>query len=164
MPLIINRQWVQNDPWTRVEADTDGGLPRLEPLSAVWLSWTTFDQHRAACDEHPGPLGIEISNDMDLALLEPDLSRFAMIALTFPSVADGRAFSLAKLLRQLYGFEGQLRAVGYVTRDRLPFMERCGFDAMTLTESLVSADDIAAFSEISQPYQQRNDCAHKDAL
>ena len=52
-----------------------------------------------------------------------------MVALEFPKFNDGRAFSQARILRERYGYRGEIRATGKVVRDLLLFMHRCGFDA-----------------------------------
>jgi uncharacterized protein (DUF934 family) len=51
------------------------------------------------------------------------------VALAFPRYRDGRAYSSARLLRERYGFKGEVRAVGDVLREQAGFMVRCGFDA-----------------------------------
>ena len=58
-----------------------------------------------------------------------DLPRLSLVALTFPKFRDGRAYSAAALLRERYGFTGEVRAVGDVLREQAHFMVRCGFDA-----------------------------------
>ena len=62
-----------------------------------------------------------------------DLPRFALIALDFPKFSDGRAFSTARLLREKHGFAGELRAIGNVLADQIPYMRRVGFDAFEVT-------------------------------
>lgn len=157
MPLIINRQWAPTDPWTLSEPDALHGFGFLDPTSPVWVSWDAYDEHRALFDGRQGQLAIVINNDMDLSLLVADLPALSMIAIPFPHVADGRGFSLARLLRQTYGFDGQIRAIGDVSRDRLQFMERCGFNAMALPDTEKMDDILTAFSDITQPYQRSTD-------
>jgi len=50
-------------------------------------------------------------------LVAGDIDCFYLIALKFPVLADGRAFSYARLLRERYGFKAELRAVGKITQD-----------------------------------------------
>jgi phosphoadenosine phosphosulfate reductase len=61
------------------------------------------------------------------------LGRFASIAVSFPAFTDGRGYSTARLLRERFGFKGELRAVGDVLQDQIPHMQRCGFDALVVT-------------------------------
>jgi phosphoadenosine phosphosulfate reductase len=62
-----------------------------------------------------------------------DLPRFDLIALDFPKFSDGRAFSTARLLREKFGYAGELRAVGNVLSDQIPLMRRVGFDSFEVT-------------------------------
>jgi uncharacterized protein (DUF934 family) len=64
-----------------------------------------------------------------------DLPRFSLIALAFPKFSDGRAFSTARLLRDKHGYAGELRAVGNVLSDQIPFMRRVGFDALEVSHA-----------------------------
>ncbi len=68
--------------------------------------------------------------------LSPHLAAIAVVAIEFPSPGEGRGYTYARLLRQRYGFSGQVRAVGAaVKQDLLFFMVRCGFDAFELAPS-----------------------------
>ena len=69
------------------------------------------------------------------------------IDVNFPGFADGRGFSLAKLLRDRYGYKGELRAVGHVVRDHLQPMEAVGFDAFLLKDGEDAQAALAAFSD-----------------
>lgn len=62
--------------------------------------------------------------------LGDDLSTLDVIGLHFPSFADGRSYSKAQLLRDAYGYEGEIRAVGDVLPDQIELMLRVGFDAL----------------------------------
>ena len=62
-----------------------------------------------------------------------DLPRLALVALDFPKYRDGRAYSTAVLLRERYGFTGEVRAVGDVLVDQAWNMARCGFNAFETT-------------------------------
>ena len=72
------------------------------------------------------------------------VSTFALIALEFPKFRDGRAYSYARLLRERYGFKGELRAVGDVLMEQLFFMLRTGFDAFDIQQS---PDPVAALPD-----------------
>ena len=72
-----------------------------------------------------------------------------MIALEFPKFRDGRAYSYARLLRERYGFKGELRAVGEVLMEQVFFMVRTGFNAFDLQQS---PDPVAAFQTALQDF------------
>ena len=68
----------------------------------------------------------------DPKALADDVARLPLIAVDFPKFGDGRGFSTARLLRERYGFRGELRAIGDVLRDQLYSMAECGIDAFSL--------------------------------
>lgn len=94
-------------------------------------------------------------------LLEPaeapedikSLERIPLIAVEFPKFTDGRGYSSARLLRERFNFQGELRAVGEVLRDQLFYMARCGFDSFALKPGKDIEGALAAFSDFSVTYQ-----------
>ena len=75
------------------------------------------------------------------------------IAINFPKFGDGRGYSIARLLRERYGYKGELRAVGEVARDHLHAMAQCGFDAFQLREGEDPQEALKAFGDFSEQYQ-----------
>jgi uncharacterized protein (DUF934 family) len=60
------------------------------------------------------------------------LPELRVIAIEFTGPSEGRGYTQARVLRERYGFRGQLRAIGHVKRDQLQFLVRCGFDSFEL--------------------------------
>jgi uncharacterized protein (DUF934 family) len=89
----------------------------------------------------------------DLSGLTEKIKGIARVEVNFPKFGDGRGFSIARLLRERYGYRGELRAVGEVARDHLHNMEQCGFDAFLLREGEDVEDALAAFDDFSEHYQ-----------
>ena len=81
------------------------------------------------------------------------LARAARVEVHFPKFGDGRGFSIGRSLRERYGYRGELRAVGHITRDHLFFLESCGFDAFELREGEDLDAALAAFDDFSESYQ-----------
>ena len=149
---LIKDGRLAEDPWTTLadEAETI-------PDGAVIVSLERWQAGREALLGRNAPLGLRLRSDQSPAQLVDDLPRFALVALEFPKFGDGRAYSYARLLRERYGYQGEVRAVGDVLRDQLVFMHRCGFDAFE-----IAADDAAdrwlqALGEISVWYQPTAD-------
>ena len=94
---------------------------------ARWVSERTLLLARTA------PLGLLLEGGASLDALAADLPRFDLMAVSFPKFSDGRAFSTARLLREKFGYRGELRAVGNVLSDQIPFMRRVGFDAFEVS-------------------------------
>jgi len=100
----------------------------------------------------PPPEVVLEPND-DPARLAGSLGEVRVIAVNFPKFGDGRGFSIARLLRERYGYRGELRAVGEVGRDHLFAMAQCGFDAFELREGEDAQEALAAFEDFSETYQ-----------
>jgi uncharacterized protein (DUF934 family) len=103
------------------------------PDAAVILSKKRWLAERNRIAGRNAPLGLQLEPGETLDDIAVDLPRFALIALSFPKLADGRAFSTARLLREKHGFAGGLRAVGNVLSDQIAYMRRCGFDSFEVT-------------------------------
>src|SRR6266581_5885782 len=89
----------------------------------------------------------------DPASVADRLGRAARVEVNFPKFGDGRGFSIARLLRERYGYRGELRAVGQVARDLLFYMESCGFDAFLLRDGEDPAEALTGFEDFSESYQ-----------
>ncbi len=63
------------------------------------------------------------------------LDEIPVVALNYPTFADGRSYSSASLLRRKYCFKGEIRAIGDVRNDQLEQMSRCGFNSYQLEEN-----------------------------
>jgi uncharacterized protein (DUF934 family) len=104
--------------------------------------------------------GVLVNGDCDIQLIKPYLSRLNLIAIQFPKVVDGRGYSLAYLLRNRLKFTGELRAVGDFTRDQLFFLQRTGFNAMTLRAGENAEAALSAFNTFSIRYQGSSDTSN----
>ncbi|MCA9610178.1 MAG: DUF934 domain-containing protein [Myxococcales bacterium] len=139
---------VTDDPW--IEVGDDAPLPDsgdvVVPLSRL-----------AGLGEVPGRLGVRVDGATDPEALLPFLDRLELVVIEVPKFTDGRAYSLARLLRDRHGYRGSLRAVGDVLRDQLLFFFRCGFDAFELAEGKDVDDALAAFRDFSVTYQPAED-------
>ena len=98
-------------------------------------------------------LELVLKSDETVDLIAEGSAQFARISIDFPKFTDGRGYSAARLLREKYGYDGELRAVGDVLIDQLFFMKRCGFDSFALRDDQDLDDAIAAFSTFSVCYQ-----------
>lgn len=147
MRRIIKDRQLVDDPWQRIGDD------EALPSGPVIVSWARWQQDREMLLARQDDLGVLLGNDIDLDEVAVDLPHFRVVALEFPSFRDGRAYSQARLLRERYGFPGELRAVGDVLRDQLFFMYRIGFDAFELRSDRDLEDALQSFSEFTVSYQ-----------
>ena len=78
---------------------------------------------------------VDLASDTDISELVDHLPDLKMIRIDFPSFADGRGFTLARLLR-LNGYRGRLRARGHVIADQYAMARRAGFDEVEISAEL----------------------------
>jgi uncharacterized protein (DUF934 family) len=123
------------------------------PLIVPFSLWRTEPDSWIA---RANRLGVVLSPADKVEQLAPYLDRLALVAAEFPGPAEGRGYTQGSLLRERWSFKGELRATGYVRRDQLFFMARCGFNSFELPESELQ-DAHMAFSTFSAAYQASND-------
>jgi len=152
MVLVKNRKQVA-DSWTHLEDDAP--LPANGQITVSWARWTA--ERDQLSSRAPAELGIRIPNTLPTAEIGAEAARFGLIAVNFPSFGDGRAFSQARVLRDRYGFKGELRATGNVLRDQLLILQRCGVDAFELPERAIAENWMAALDEYDLFYQPAED-------
>ena len=75
------------------------------------------------------------------------------VAILFPTFADGRGFSLARILRDRLGFAGEIRAVGSLIPDQSQFLLRSGFDTAEIADRDAAETWRKTLSLIGRSYQ-----------
>ena len=153
MALIIKDRNVVTDPWQRLELNADGSLPALPAAGDVIVPLALWGEQREPLAARPGRLGIWLDSHQEPAAIAEDLKLFGVVAVNFPKFGDGRGYSIARLLRERYGWRGELRAVGDIFRDQIFFLSSCGFNAFALREGEDLLDALAAFRDFSDTYQ-----------
>ncbi len=138
----VSDQWLLAGDDTPVQAD----IPTI-------VSYARFIAERDELVRSRAELGVKVSPGDDLSAIAADLPRLQVIALDFPKFTDGRAYSAARLLRQRYGFQGEIRATGEVLRDQYLFMRRAGFDAYQVRDGADAQGWLDAMREFSHHYQ-----------
>ena len=147
MALIKHGRLVA-DPW--VELEDAQALPEA---GDVIVSLGRWQRERDSLDVFAGRIGVRLQSS-DLAESVADgLDRLSLVVVSFPKFNDGRAFSTARLLRQRYGFQGEIRASGHVIQDQFLFLDRCGVDAIEVADEGQAEAWTAALAEISVFYQ-----------
>jgi uncharacterized protein (DUF934 family) len=141
---------IVDDDWSYV-AEAQGNAD-----AALILTLAEWQNERAAWIARGGRLGVVLLPAHKVELLAPDISRFALIGAEFPGPGEGRGYSQARLLREHWKFGGEMRATGYVRRDQLFFMARCGFNSFELPDADIE-DAYTALATFSNAYQPSND-------
>lgn len=151
MPLINAQQVVEDDLWVSLTGEdaAEQLAAKLEANEALLVPFQLWQTQKDALLAREAGVAVLIQGDTDIDAVAAELDHLPMIAIDFPSFADGRGFSQARVLRQRLGFKGEIRAVGDVTWDRLRYMLRCGFDTFAIADDRFSDKIFKAFNEIN---------------
>ena len=144
------------DEWRYVaEAAADAAAPLILSLAQWQLEPDTWLARGT-------PLGVVLSPAHRVEQVAADLKHFSLIAAEFSGPTEGRGYTQARQLREQWAFAGELRATGYVRRDQLFFLARCGFNSFELPDTDIE-DAYSAFSTFTAAYQPSNDAglSHK---
>ncbi len=98
-------------------------------------------------DDWTGGQALDLTSDADPASLAARLDGVEMIAVEFPSFADGRGFSIAARLRAL-GFAGRLRAAGPVIADQFAYLLSCGFDEVAVPDTVAQRQPVQHWTRL----------------
>jgi uncharacterized protein (DUF934 family) len=147
MRHILRQRELIADPWRYLGEEVAAGDALIVPLadfkkaSEHWRKWS-------------GPLGVRLSPADRVEELVEELPQLDLIAIEFPSPGEGRGYSQGRLLRERFGFHGELRAWGAGVRQDLVFLlARCGFDALELAPGEDVAAAQVAFNRYDVAYQ-----------
>ncbi len=157
MPIVRGGE-VVGDSWVSIADDQP--LPDGAPAIVSLSRW---QNERATLAHRNLRLGVRLRSSDAAAEIAADLVHFGIVVLEFPKFNDGRAFSAARLLRERYGFKGEIRASGHIIRDQLQFLARCGVDSLDAADDSWAEKWRIAQAEVSVVYQPAAD-ARRPAL
>lgn len=157
MAKIIDTQTLLADPWQHFTPETP-----IQAGGHYLLSFEDWALHAETLKirqikQQGGQVGLAISNQFNVEDLVELLDELELICLEFPAFADGRAYSQARLLRERYGYQKDLRATGDVLLDQLFLMKRCGFSSFALRDDQNPERCLQAFATFSNSYQPATD-------
>lgn len=153
MEKLIRNRGVVPDNWQWIKADAADVLPDVPAEGDVIVPLALWCERNESLRARKGRTAVWLDVSEGPELIAGDLAALPLVALHFPAVGDGRALTTAHLLRERYGYRGEIRAVGEVVRDLLLFMARCGIDAFALRADQEAESALGAFDELPESYQ-----------
>jgi len=163
MATLIKNAKIATDSWQQLDWAADGSLPTVPATGDVIVPLALWQAMAGELlGRNGGRLGVWLDGSEDPAQIADSLEALSLVAIHFPQFTDGRGYSTARLLRERYGWKGELRAIGDIQRDQLYYLARCGFDAFQLNDGLDALQGdllrgaqgaLSAFSDFSEAYQ-----------
>lgn len=149
MPQLIKEGQLKQNTWQVLPADSQN-----IPSEGHWLvPLSLWQEHTEELSSRVESIGIILEPTDDITALAPVLKSIALIAINFPTFADGRGFSLARQIREQLDYQGELRAQGYFLQDQLFYLQRCGFNAFLIDDSLELQECLESLKDFSDSYQ-----------
>jgi len=140
-----------DDRFTTVADDED------VPAGDIILSLTRYQAEGEALAGSGREIGVVLAGDEEVEALVYDLPRIPVIALSFAKFRDGRHYSSARLLRERYGYKGEIRAVGDVLREQAGPMVRCGIEVFAPSDGSTPEQWAATVARFRHVYQRAAD-------
>jgi uncharacterized protein (DUF934 family) len=154
MQKMLSHGAVADNNWTVLQQPVES-IPAgdiLVPLN-YWL------EHRVELKQQSGQVGVWLDSDEEVEALVDDLPQLPVVALNFPKFVDGRGFSSARLLRDRYDYQGEVRAIGNIIQDQLFMLQRCGFSQFSLANDIDLEAAAKSLNDFSDGYQTAADQA-----
>ena len=155
MPMLIRwtgqRGEAMEDPFTSV-ADED-----FIPRGDVIISLQRFHNEGQRLLAEGRKVGVRVEASEQVEDLAAELPNIAVVALAFPKFLQGQPYSSARILRERYGYQGEIRAVGDVLREQAGFMVRCGFDVFAPADGASPEQWTHVVNRFRHVYQRAED-------
>lgn len=151
MANIVKDRALITDDWRHLDDDTPAEGTRYTLSLPRWIAQGARLQSGGAT------IGVRLPADADPAEVVADLPVLSMVVLEFETFTDGRSFSLARLLRDRYGYTGEIRARGNFLVDQVYYLARVGVNAFEPAGNLDPRRVLQALDTFSVRYQASSD-------
>ncbi len=81
------------------------------------------------------------------------LNKLPLIGIHFPIFTDGRGFTIARMLRQRFNYQGEIRVFGHVLREQMCYLKRCGVNSFVLAEHINLDEAVESLNDFTEYYQ-----------
>jgi uncharacterized protein (DUF934 family) len=134
----------------------DAPLPADAP---ALIPFARLQREAEALAGRNAELGVQVASNTHPEDLAPFLARVSLVVVEFPKFRDGRGFTIARTLRERYGYTGEIRAVGHILPDQYAFLVRCGFTDVAVSDEADLGVWAAALGRFHVAYQAGADAA-----
>ncbi len=145
---IIKDKQITDDNWTHI-ADNDE-----ISTGNITVTFSRWKKEKEALSHHKGEIGIRFLPSDAIEEIANILKSISAVVLEFPAFTDGRSFSQARLLRDQYKFEGEIRAVGNFMPDQVFYLSRVGVNAFQLEKPEELNSALLLLNDFTVNYQK----------
>lgn len=158
MSQVFKNRTCIEDGWTPLRL-AEGEDPATLPLpdGDILFPLAVWQTRKNEIISRYKRIGLWLAPNEGPETLAEDLHYFIVIGVDFPKFADGRGFSVARLLRERFHYEGELRAIGQPILDQVFFLTRCGFDTIAFAEPVKAEDVLRQYAVFPEVYQTAAD-------
>jgi uncharacterized protein (DUF934 family) len=129
MTKIFSNGAFRDEEWLQI------GLEDELPASGnVMLPLSRFLEDAESWIDTGLTISVVVAAGEDVEPLKEHLDKLPIIAVDFPAFGDGRAFSAARILREQFGYTGDIRATGKYILDQAPLLRRCGVSSFEISK------------------------------
>tara|TARA_A100001388_G_C28726992_1_gene479472 strand:- start:194 stop:637 length:444 start_codon:yes stop_codon:yes gene_type:complete len=79
--------------------------------------------------------GLLLNSDDKIEDISQHIIIFSLINVRFLNFKDGRPFSIARDLREIFSYKNEIRASGQILPDQLIFLLKCGFNSVEIDKT-----------------------------
>jgi uncharacterized protein (DUF934 family) len=157
MPKLVKDGAIVDNQWTLLEKPEGEAGAAEVPAGQVIVPLAVWQAQQNTLSQRVD-VGVWLDSDETPDQLGDKLQALPVIALNFPVFKDGRAFSSARLLRDRYGYTGEVRAIGHFIRDQLCYLRRVGVNAFDFGAQNIDLEEaIKSLHDFTEYYQASSD-------
>lgn len=158
MPKLVKDGAIVENDWPLMAKPDGEPAEASVPEGKVIVPLKIWQAQKEALKSRDS-LGVWLDTDETADELGDEARELPLVAVNFPAFADGRAFTTARMIRERYGFEGELRAVGYFLAEQACYLRRCGVNALDFGEDRQQHLEAAveALNDFTEYYQSSVD-------
>jgi uncharacterized protein (DUF934 family) len=161
MFMLIKNGSIVSDGWKTLTLP-EGATPQNVklPVGPVLVPLSVWQARRAELiyreHEHGWPLGVWLAAEEGPEAIEHDIDDFTVIGIEFDKFTDGKSYETARVLREHYGYKGELRAIGDVPRDRVSYQHQVGLDAFAVRANQKTNAVLSGLFDLSAARQPKS--------
>ena len=144
---IIKDKKIVEDHWRYIDDDAE------LPSGDITVSLSRWRKDRQQLLNREGQIGLRLESSEAVEDIALDLDQIQLIELNFSAFTDGRSFTQAWLLRNRFGYKGEIRAVGNFMVDQVFYLYRTGVNAFRLENTNKLPVALSTLNDFSVSYQ-----------